>query len=59
MKLSPKLQQLILQLSDEFIDSLEFDGEKFSGLFYEAAFSDTEGRSISNEDKQGLFDPVM
>ena len=44
-----------MQLSDEFIDSLEFDGEKFSGLFYEAAFSDTEGRSISNEEKQGLF----
>lgn len=44
-----------MQLSDEFIDSLEFDGEKFSGLFYEAAFSDTEGRSISNEEKQELF----
>lgn len=44
-----------MQLSDEFIDSLKFDGNKFSGLFYEAAFSDTEGRSISNKEKQKLF----
>lgn len=46
-----------MQLSDEFIDSLKFDAKskKFSGLFYEAAFSDAEGRSISNKEKQKLF----
>lgn len=44
-----------MQLSDEFIDSLKFDGKKFSGLFYEAAFSDTEGRLISDKEKQKLF----
>ena len=48
-----------MQLSDEFIDSLEFDGKKFSGLFYEAAFSDTESRSISNKEKQGLFKKAL
>lgn len=48
-----------MQLSDEFIDSLKFDGKKFSGLFYEAAFSDTEGRSISNKEKQGLFKKAL
>lgn len=46
-----------IQLSDEFIDSLKFDAKskKFSGLFYEAAFSDTEGRLISDKEKQKLF----
>lgn len=46
-----------MQLSDEFIDSLKFDAKskKFSGLFYEAAFSDAESRSISNKEKQKLF----
>lgn len=48
-----------MQLSDEFIDSLKFDGKKFSGLFYEAAFSDTEGRLISDKEKQKLFKQVF
>lgn len=48
-----------MQLSDEFIDSLKFDGKKFSGLFYEAAFSDTESRLISDKEKQKLFKRVF
>lgn len=48
-----------MQLSDEFIDSLNFDGKKFSGLFFDAAFSDAEDRLLSSKDKQELFRKAM
>lgn len=48
-----------MQLSDEFIDSLNFDGKKFSGLFFDAAFSDAEGRLLSSKDKQESFGKAM
>lgn len=50
-----------MQLSDEFIDSLEFDVNRneFSGLFYEAAFSDAENRHMKEKDKQKKFREVM